>query len=73
MMTQGGALNIVGCCFAENSDKLPPGWLGLNEEAGYKKTESIVNCTRVEGGLIGDQYAPSAYRSLQANGTGGMA
>ncbi|MFC1953735.1 hypothetical protein ACFLWR_06385 [Chloroflexota bacterium] len=60
-------------CFAENADGLPPGWKGLNEEAGYRKDENIVLVLNVPDGVRGVQHSPGGYRALQKSGHGGMA
>jgi hypothetical protein len=39
-------------CLAEWDDGLPPGWLTLREEQGFKKTDSIVMCTSTLGGML---------------------
>ena len=62
-----------GACCAENADGLPPGWKGLNEEAGFKKNESAVMVSGVPAGIRGVQHSPGGYRALQKSGHGGMA
>ncbi len=61
----------TGC--AENSEGLPPGWKGLNEEAGFGKDESVVAVFNVPDGIRGVQHSPGGYRALQKSGHGGMA
>lgn len=75
MTSIGNPLNLGGTCFAENVEGLPEGWIGLNEDYGYKKDQSIayVNIANMRGGITGAQFAPSSYRGLQGSGTGGMA
>lgn len=73
MLSHGAPGNTGGMCFAENNEALPPGWLGYNEEMGYKNTESVIMCTYTSSGIGGNEYAPSSYRGLQGAGTGGMA
>jgi hypothetical protein len=62
-----------GAAGAENADGLPPGWKGLNEEAGFKKDESVVAVFGVPAGMRGVQHSPGGYRALQKSGHGGMA
>jgi hypothetical protein len=62
-----------GASGAENADGLPPGWKGLNEEADYKKEESVVAVFPVPAGIRGVQHSPGGYRALQKSGHGGMA
>jgi hypothetical protein len=69
----GSPFNVAGVCFAEATDGLPPGWKGLNEEHGFKKTESVVLAGQATGGIYGAQFSPGGYRSLQRSGHGGMA
>jgi hypothetical protein len=60
-----------GTAFAE-SEFLPSGWLGMNEEGGYKKTESVINLTPSSSSIIQGPHTPSSFRSLNS-GSGGMA
>jgi len=64
-----------GCrCGAENADGLPPGWKGMNEEAGFSKDESVLMVQgHVNDGIRGVQFSPGGYRALQKSGHGGMA
>jgi len=62
-----------GAAGAENADGLPPGWKGLNEEAGFRKDESVVAVFGVPAGMRGVQHSPGGYRALQKSGHGGMA
>jgi len=62
-----------GAAGAENADGLPPGWKGLNEEAGFRKDESVVAVFGVPAGIRGVQHSPGGYRALQKSGHGGMA
>jgi hypothetical protein len=73
MGCHGNPMNNGGMCFAENTDKLPPGWDPLNVEAGYDKNESIVMVIQAGGGIVGSQFSPGGYRALQKSGHGGMA
>ena len=61
-----------GTCFAENADRLPPGWKGLNEEFGFKKDESVVMIMNAQG-MQHQGFRPGGYRALQKSGHGGMA
>jgi hypothetical protein len=69
----GSPLNNGGTCFAENSEGLPPGWKGLNEETGFKKDESVVMVMNISGGVVGSQFSPGGYRAFQKSGHGGLA
>ncbi|UCD09377.1 MAG: hypothetical protein JSU79_01670 [Dehalococcoidales bacterium] len=66
-------------CFPENSDALPPGWKGVNEEYDFKKDESIVYVIGMRGGPPGSltfsstEFSPGRYRTLMKSGSGGMA
>jgi hypothetical protein len=65
-------------CFPENTDALPPGWKGLNEEYDFKKSESVVYVISMRGGPPGSltfqstEFGPGRYRSFQKSGNGGM-
>jgi hypothetical protein len=69
----GSPVNRGGMCFAEYADGLPPGWKGLNEEAGFKKTDNVVMVMGSEGGMDGAQFSPGGYRAFQKSGHGGIA
>ncbi|MAE10705.1 MAG: hypothetical protein CL876_02070 [Dehalococcoidales bacterium] len=73
MSSIGSPFNMGGCCFAEYSDGLPPGWKGLNEEFRFKKDESVVMAMITEGGIEGAQFSPGGYRAFQKSGHGGIA
>ncbi|MFC2038270.1 hypothetical protein ACFLUG_00655 [Chloroflexota bacterium] len=73
MGCQGSPLNNGGVCYGENADGLPEGWKGMNEEAGYKKDESVVMVQMAGGGVVGSQFSPGGYRALQKSGHGGLA
>lgn len=76
MSSHGTPLNRAGTCFAENADALPPGWLGLNEEAGFRKDESVVMVQAAGGnhnGILGHEFSPGGYRAFQKSGHGGIA
>jgi hypothetical protein len=62
-----------GSCFAENGPNLPPGWIGMNQDFGYQATDSVIGAFNTDQGVVGGNFAPSAYRALQGSGTGGMA
>jgi len=73
-MTSIGSAIEGSRCGAENLDALPPGWIGMNEEAGFKKDESAVMVLgHVNDGIRGVQHSPGGYRALQKSGHGGMA
>jgi len=73
MSSIGSPFNTAGTCFAEREDGLPEGWKGLNEEHGFKKSESCVLVGLATGGVAGAQFSPGGYRSLQRSGHGGVA
>ena len=73
MGCHGSPLNNGGVCYGENADALPKGWLGLNEESGFDKNESVVMVQMVTGGIMGSQFSPGGYRALQKSGHGGLA
>jgi len=58
-------------CFPENSDALPPGWKGLNEEYDFKKNESVLMPFGIPG--QSPQFSPGGYRAFQKSGHGGIA
>jgi hypothetical protein len=66
---------INGVAFAEDVDGMPPGWEGLNEEGGYKTTESIIGKYGAPDfwGLEEFGAAPSSFRGFIGSGYGGMA
>jgi len=69
---------IHSVCFAEDSDGLPPGWEGLNEECThlakdakdgsapvkYTKADSIIMKVGGQSLLVGYGDAPASYRQL---------
>jgi hypothetical protein len=69
----GSPMNNGGTCFAEDADRLPASWKGLNEELGFKKDESIIMVINGTGGLVGSQFSPGGYRAFQKSGHGGLA
>ena len=73
MGCHGNPMNNGGMCFGENADRLPPGWDGLNVEAGFEKNESVVMVMQTFGGIVGSQFSPGGYRALQKSGHGGIA
>jgi hypothetical protein len=73
MSTTGSPFNTGGCCIAENLAELPRGWLGLNEESGFSKKESVVLCASTNGGMAVEQFTPSSYRSVEPAGREGVA
>ena len=58
---------------AEYAEGLPPGWRGLNEELGFKKTDSVLMPAGGIGGGGGQTWMPGVYRALQKSGHGAMA
>jgi hypothetical protein len=71
--TIGSPVTNGGLIFAEYAEGLPTGWLGLNEECGFKKSESVLVTFRAGSWGIGQQHAPGVYRSLQRTGHGAIA
>ncbi len=73
IMTYGGGGG--GLLHAEYAEGLPPGWRGLNEELGFKKTESVlmVGGGGPGGGGGGQSWMPGVYRALQKSGHGAIA
>jgi hypothetical protein len=71
--TMGSPVTNGGFIFAEYAEGLPQGWLGLNEELGFKKDESILMATGAGNWGLGQQHAPGVYRSLQRTGHGAIA
>ena len=67
-----GPFSNGGTCIAEDADRLPPGWEGLNEEAGFSKEKSVV-MIMMPGSIQHQGFRPGQYRSLQKSGHGGMA
>jgi hypothetical protein len=63
---------IHSVCFAEDADGLPVGWEGLNEDLGYKKTDSVLTKPGGNWSMV-QQFAPSSFRGLIGEGYGGMA
>jgi len=60
----------------ENSEALPPGWKGINEEYDFKKDEScLVAMTGniMAGSFNSSQFSPGGYRAFQKSGHGGIA
>jgi hypothetical protein len=64
-------------CIPEDTDSLPPGWKGLNEEYGFKKNESIIYVMNLgRGGTTNihrTEFSPGGYRAFQKSGHGGIA
>ncbi len=73
MGCHGNPMNNGGMCFGEDASRLPPGWDGLNVEAGFEKNESVVMVMQTFGGVVGSQFSPGGYRALQKSGHGGIA
>jgi hypothetical protein len=74
MNSQGSPFNH-GAAMGEHPDAdLPPGWVGLNVESGFKATDSVILCVNAStrGGIHANQFSPSSYRGLQGAGDGGM-
>jgi hypothetical protein len=72
IMTYGGPAMNGGFIYAEYAEGLPPGWLGLNEELGFRKDESVIMPTGAGSGG-GQFWMPGVYRSLQKSGHGAIA
>ncbi len=66
--------NALSNCFPENAEALPPGWEGLNEECGFKKSDNVlVPIPAYGGGMQGASWMPGGYREFQKSGHGGIA
>jgi hypothetical protein len=63
---------IHSVCFAEDVDGLPGTWEGFNEESSYAKTQSVLGKLSGNWSMV-QQFAPSSFRGLIADGYGGMA
>jgi hypothetical protein len=60
--------------FPENSEALPSGWEGLNEECGFEKNESVlVKIGANTGGMHSAAWMPGQYREFQKSGHSGIA
>jgi hypothetical protein len=59
--------------FAEDEEGLPTGWETLGEDQGYRKTDSVLTKVGIHEGATVQEYAPSSFRGLIADGYGGMA
>ncbi|MEE8413202.1 MAG: hypothetical protein V3R96_01490 [Dehalococcoidales bacterium] len=71
IMTYGSPSMNGGFLYAEYAEGLPEGWLGLNEELGFKKDESIIMpAGSSQGG--GQFWMPGVYRALQKSGHGAI-
>jgi len=73
MNSIGSPFNTGGTCIAENTDGLPPGWKGLNEEFGFGKDDSIVMVMNQPGVFSAGQFSPGGYRAFQKSGHGALA
>jgi len=77
IMTVGNPVLNGGMVLGEYTEGLPPGWLGLNEEFGFKKNESVLMNVPVghsnSAWGIGQEHMPGVYRSLQRTGHGAIA
>ena len=62
-----------GWAFAEDEAHLPQGWETLGEDQGYNKTDSVLTKVSIHEGATVQEYAPSSFRSLIGQGSGGMA
>lgn len=62
-----------GFVIAENADGLPKEWMGMNEEMGYKKDESVLMAIRPGSFFIHNHFMPGVYRALQKDGHGAIA
>ena len=66
--------NALSNCFPENTEALPPGWESLNEECGFKRTDSVlVPMNAYGGGQQSAAWMPGGYREFQKSGHGGIA
>jgi len=67
----GHPLNRTELCYAEDYEALPTGWVGMSEDCGYAKTESVIMLMKTISEM-GGQFAPSSFRALNS-GEGGIA
>ena len=67
----GHLFNRADLCYAEDNEALPTGWVGMNEDVGFAKTESAIALTQSNSVLL-TTFAPSSFRGLNS-GTGGIA
>jgi len=66
----GNPINRAVFCLSEDSDAVPAGWVGMNEDVGFAKTESVIMLCQVTT-VMSQNHAPSSFRSLNS-GEGGM-
>jgi hypothetical protein len=84
----GGAINGMtrtdfgspwnrGTAWAEDDEALPgegdSKWLPVRQEVGFREEESAVSVVWALGSVSQTQFAPSSFRALIAQGSGGMA
>jgi hypothetical protein len=78
----GNPVNRAGLCFSEDTDSLPPGWLGQNElqtylaadgvtRVNYKRADSIVFVGNARS-IIDFNFSPSSFQNLN-KGVGDLA
>ncbi len=58
-------------CFAEDNEALPTGWIGMNEDVGFAKTESAIMVSQTSSAVM-STFAPSSFRATNS-GSGGIA
>ena len=59
--------------FAEDEENLPEGWESLGEDQNYNRKDSVLTKVGIHEGATVQEYAPSSFRGLIADGYGGMA
>lgn len=67
----GSIMNRGDLCYAEDTEALPAGWVGMNQDAGFAATETAIMLTQTNSVLL-TTFAPSSFRGLNS-GTGGIA
>jgi len=67
----GNPINRAELCFAEDNEALPQGWVGMNQDVGFKADESVIMLCQITTGR-GGNFAPSSFRALNS-GQGGIA
>ena len=67
----GHPFNRAVMLYAEDGEALPEGWVGMNEDVGFAKNESVIMLCQSDSVLM-STFAPSSFRSLN-EGHGGVA
>ena len=67
----GNAFNRANLCYAEDTEALPTGWIGMNLDVGFASTESAIMLCQAGTSLM-STFAPSSFRATNS-GAGGIA